>query len=230
VPQRQQDRSKATRATLIATARRLFAEHGYAAVPAGEIVAEAGLTRGALYHHFQDKQGLFQAVFMELEAEVEAEIKAAMAAAREPAVAALGTFLAICERPEMIQIGLTDAPAVLGWQTWRQIEAQHGLGLITGFLRQASEQGALVTDAVDVLAKLMLSALIEAALVIANAADRSSARQQAQEALLALFAGLADRQSHQSLLAMFGTSTMSTTDSVPGATGSASTTTDAGHG
>ena len=78
MPQRQQDRSKATRAALIATARRLFAEHGYAAVPAGEIVAEAGLTRGALYHHFQDKQGLFEAVFVELEEELGAEIRASM--------------------------------------------------------------------------------------------------------------------------------------------------------
>jgi AcrR family transcriptional regulator len=202
--QRQQDRSRATRGTLIATARRLFAERGYAGVPAGEIVAEAGLTRGALYHHFQDKQGLFRAVFMELESEVAAEIRAAMASAAEPATAALDSFLAACERPEMIQIGLTDAPAVLGWQAWREIESEHGLGLITDFLRQASDAGLLVTNAVDVLAKLLLSALIEAALVIANAPDRAAARQQAFEALLALLAGLADRESHQSLLAAFG--------------------------
>jgi AcrR family transcriptional regulator len=201
--QRQQDRSKATRATLIATARRLFAERGYAGVPAGEIVAEAGLTRGALYHHFQDKQGLFKAVFLELETEVAEEIRAAMAVAAEPAGAALGTFLTACERPEMIQIGLIDAPAVLGWQTWREIESEHGLGLITEFLREASEAGELVTTAVDVLAKLLLSALIEAALVIANAQDRAAARQQAFEALLALFAGLADHEAHRSLLGLF---------------------------
>lgn len=202
--QRQQDRSRATRGTLIATARRLFAERGYAGVPAGEIVAEAGLTRGALYHHFQDKQGLFRAVFVELEAEVAAEIRAAMATAADPARAALDSFLAACERPEMIQIGLIDAPAVLGWQAWREIESRHGLGLITDFLRQASDAGLLVTNAVDVLAKLLLSALIEAALVIANAPDRAAARQQAAEALLALLAGLADRDSHRSLLAAFG--------------------------
>jgi AcrR family transcriptional regulator len=201
VPQRQQDRSKATRAALITTARRLFAEHGYAAVPAGEIVAKAGLTRGALYHHFQDKQGLFEAVFVELEEELEAEIRASMTTGSgAPVISALGTFLTACERPEVIQIGLTDAPAVLGWQAWRRIEEEHGLGLLIDFLNVAKAQGELVTDAVDVLAKLMLSALIEAALVIANAEDRALARRQAQEALLAMFAGLSNPESPGSLL------------------------------
>ncbi|HEX4222250.1 MAG TPA: helix-turn-helix domain-containing protein [Pseudonocardiaceae bacterium] len=203
MPQRQQDRSKATRAALIATARRLFAEHGYAGVPAEDIVAEAGLTRGALYHHFQDKRGLFEAVFVELESELDDEIRASMTKAGEPVVNALDHFLAACERPEVIQIGLIDAPAVLGWQTWRRIEEEHGLGLITDFLRAARARGELVTDAVEVLAKLMFSALIEAALVIANAQDRALARRQAQESLLALFAGLSNPEAHRSLLAAF---------------------------
>jgi AcrR family transcriptional regulator len=201
--QRQQDRSKATRATLIATARRLFAEHGYAGVPAGEIVAEAGLTRGALYHHFQDKQGLFEAVFIQLETELGEEIRASMTATEGPVASALDQFLDACQRPEVIQIGLIDAPAVLGWQAWRKIEEEHGLGLIMDFLHAARAQGELVTDAIDVLAKLMLSALIEAALVIANAEDHALARRQAQEALLALFAGLADPAAHRSLLGAF---------------------------
>ena len=204
MPQRQQDRSKATRAALIATARRLFAEHGYAAVPAEQIVAEAGLTRGALHHHFRDKHGLFEAVFIELEGELGAEIRAAMtASATDPVVDALDTFLTACERPEVVQIGLTDAPAVLGWQTWRRIEQEHGLGLLVDFLRMARDRGELVTDAIEVLAKLMLSALIEAALVIANAEDRATARRQAQEALLALFAGLSNAEAHDSLLGAF---------------------------
>ena len=204
MPQRQQDRSKATRAALIATARRLFAEHGYAAVPAGDIVATAGLTRGALYHHFQDKQGLFEAVFIELEGELGAEIRASMtASAGDPVIDALGTFLTACERPEVIQIGLIDAPAVLGWQAWRRIEEEHGLGLLIDFLNVAKARGELVTEAVDVLAKLMLSALIEAALVIAYAEDRALARRQAQEALLALFAGLSNPEAHNSLITEF---------------------------
>jgi AcrR family transcriptional regulator len=213
VPQRQQDRSKATRAALITTARRLFAGHGYAAVPAEQIVAEAGLTRGALHHHFGDKHGLFEAVFVELEGELGAEIRAAMtASATDPVADALDTFLTACERPEVVQIGLTDAPAVLGWQAWRRIEEEHGLGLLVDFLRMARDRGELVTDAIDVLAKLMLSALIEAALVIANAEDRATARGQAQEALLALFAGLSNAEAHDSLLGAFHVERQSTPD------------------
>jgi len=79
----QQDRSRSTRAALVATARRLFAERGYAHVPAAEIVTETGVTRGALYHHFADKQALFRAVFEELEGEVTAEIAAASDETRE---------------------------------------------------------------------------------------------------------------------------------------------------
>lgn len=197
MPQRQQDRSKATRATLIATARTLFAERGYAAVPAEEIVAQAGLTRGALYHHFRDKQGLFEAVFVELEGEIGEEIRASMAQQGDPVDNALDRFLTVCERPEVIQIGLIDAPAVLGWQAWRRIEEEHGLGLMIDFLEMARQAGELVTDSVDVLAKLMLSALIEAALVIANAQDHALARRQAQQSLLAMFAGLSNPETRR---------------------------------
>ena len=92
---------------------------------------------------------------------------------------------------------------MLGWQRWRQIEQEHGLGLLIDFLQLAKAQGELVTDAVEVLAKLMLSALIEAALVIANAEDHALARRQAQEALFALFAGLSNSEGHRSLLTSF---------------------------
>src|SRR6266496_3807709 len=109
----QQERSRATRAALVGTARGLFAQRGYAHVPAEEIVAAAGVTRGALYHHFGDKQGLFRAVFEELEAEVTAEITEAASSATEPTAAivmGLGRYLDICQRPEVARIVLTDAP------------------------------------------------------------------------------------------------------------------------
>jgi AcrR family transcriptional regulator len=189
----QQERSRATRAALVTTARRLFAERGYAHVPAEEIVAAAGITRGALYHHFADKQQLFCAVFEELEDEVTAEIAAAIAAAPDRPtgmVLGLGRFLDVCQRPEVTQIALTDAPAVLGWQTWRAIEARHGLGVITQGLQAAAQEGLLVDAPVPVLAQLVLSAVIEAALLIAHAADPAAARADAEQALLALLSGM----------------------------------------
>lgn len=202
--QRQQDRSRATRTALIATARELFTEHGYANVPAEDIVARAGLTRGALYHHFQDKQGLFKAVFLELEDELAERIRAAMADSDQPVLAALDAFLSACEEPAMVRIGLTDAPAVLGWAAWREIEAEHGFGLIVEFLQTAGEAGLLVTDKIDVVARLLLSASIEAALVIANAEDRPKARAEAREALLVLMSGLADQSKFAAITETFG--------------------------
>lgn len=177
----------------MATARRLFAERGYAHVPAAEIVTAAGVTRGALYHHFADKQELFRAVFEELESEVTAEIATAIAAAPDRAagmVVGLGRFLDVCQRPEVTRIALTDAPAVLGWKSWREIEAQHGLGVITHSLQAAATEGLLVDAPVPVLAQLVLSAVIEAALLIAHAADPGAARAEAEQALLALLSGM----------------------------------------
>lgn len=173
----------------MATARTLFAERGYAGVSADELVSEAGLTRGALHHHFGDKAGLFRAVLEQLDAELSAELGAAVAGAADTAsrmVIGLGTFLDICQRPEVLRISLTDAPAVLGWQTWREIEAKHGLGLIINLIEQAVAEGAVIAQPAEVLAQLVLSVTIEASLLIANGA----ARQDVEPALIALLAGL----------------------------------------
>jgi AcrR family transcriptional regulator len=198
MPRRSQAaRSRATRGALVATARALFAERGYADVPAEEIVAAAGVTRGALYHHFTDKQGLFRAVFEELEGEVTGEITAAIEAAPDQptAIAAgLGRFLDVCQRPEVRRIALTDAPAVLGWQTWREIEAQHGLGVIMRGLEAATQEGLLLPAPVSLLAQLVFSAVIEAALLIAHAADPQTTRADAERALLALLTGMLRQQ------------------------------------
>jgi AcrR family transcriptional regulator len=188
----QQERSRSTRAALVGAARRLFAERGYAQVPAAEIVTSAGVTRGALYHHFAGKQELFRAVFEELEGEVTAEITAAISTAPDQPtgmVVGLERFLDVCQRPEVTRIALIDAPAVLGWQTWREIEARHGLGVITDGLEAAAAEGLLAAAPVSVLAQLVLSAVIEAALIIANAADAKAARADAERALLALLSG-----------------------------------------
>jgi AcrR family transcriptional regulator len=164
------------------TARVLFAERGYAGVSADDIVASAGLTRGALHHHFGDKAGLFRAVFEELEAELAEEIAAAVGGADPAArmLVGLGAFLDICQRPDVRQIALTDAPTVLGWETWRAIESEHGLRLIKELISESGADGP-----VDVAAQLVLSVLIEAGLMIANGADRASVEQT----LLTLLSG-----------------------------------------
>jgi AcrR family transcriptional regulator len=189
----QQDRTRATRAALLTAGRTLFAQRGYAAVPAEEIVAAAGLTRGALQHHFGDKKELFRAVFEQLESEVPARVSAAVAGQPDSwatATAGLTAFLDACQDPEILQIALTDAPAVLGWAEWRAIETRHGLGLIQAVLEQAMAEGAITRQPVDVLAHLVLSAVIEAALLIAHAPNHDPARARAERALRALLDGL----------------------------------------
>jgi len=192
-PRTQQERTRATRAALITAGRALFAQRGYAAVPAEEIVAAAGVTRGALQHQFGDKKELFRAVFEQVEGELPARVSAAVTGQPDSwaaATAGLTAFLDACQEPEILQIALTDAPAVLGWVEWRAIEARYGLGLIQAVLEQAMTEGVIARQSVDVLAHLVLSAVIEAALLIAHASDHDTARARAERALRALLDGL----------------------------------------
>lgn len=173
--------------------RELFTERGAAAVSAEQIVARAGVTRGALYHHFRDKNDLFRAVFEELEERLCAELAALMDArptAVEGLLAAVTGFLDAARRPEVHRIGLVDAPAVLGWARWREIEARYGLGLLTDRLRAAEAEGAVLTGPPEVLAQLALGLAIEAALMIA-ASDRPEwTRARVESTLSAVAAGL----------------------------------------
>jgi AcrR family transcriptional regulator len=162
-------------------------------VSAEQIVAAGGVTRGALYHHFTDKHDLFQAVFEQVELEITEEIAQVIADAPDSLSAtpmALGRFLDLCERPDVLRIALTEAPAVLGWATWREIEASHGLGLLTEALQPAAGEESTLPASAAVLAQLVLSAVIEAALLIAHAPDRSAARRQCEQGLLVLLGGL----------------------------------------
>lgn len=192
----QQDRSNSTKADLVAAARELFAARGYQAVPADEIVRTAGVTRGALYHHYADKQGLFRAVVEELEREITADVDAAFRRAPDPAsgmAVALEVFLDSCMRDDVRQISLTDAPAVLGWAAWREIEAEHGLGLLVDVLTRGIEDGRLTPQPVHALAQLALAAVMEAARMIAEADDPAAARADAQQVLGTWFAALVRR-------------------------------------
>ena len=189
----QQDRSAGTKAALVAAARELFAERGYQAVPADEITRAAGVTRGALYHHYADKQGLFRAVVEELERELTEEVAKAFGSAPDALTgmtAGLGVFLDACLREDVRRISLTDAPAVLGWETWREIEAEHGLGLLTGVLESARADGLITDVPVAALAQLVLSAVMEAARMIAAADDPARTRADVQQVLAGWLAGL----------------------------------------
>jgi AcrR family transcriptional regulator len=196
---RQAERSQATRERLVAAARELFARRGYADVGTEEIVGRAEVTRGALYHHFSDKRDLLRAAHEELEAELAEKIGAKIAAEAEAGAGArevleLGAraFLDACERPEIARITLVEAPAVLGWSEWREIDERYGLGLVTGALELGMEQGAIRRQPTRPLAHLLLGAMGEAGMMIANADDPAAARREVEPALLGLLDGLGD--------------------------------------
>jgi len=193
----QAERSEATRGALIAAGRRLFAEHGYEAVSAEQIVRAAGVTRGALYHHFGGKPELLDAVYDQLEREVTERIARVVLGSElesplEAMRAGVGAFLEECAQPEVRQIALTDAPAVLGWERWREIAAANGLGLIEASLAAAIEAGELRPLPVRPTAHLLLGALDEAAMLAARSEDPAD-RAEAAAVLGALLDGLAIR-------------------------------------
>ena len=175
-------RSEATRQQLVTAARALFGARGYAGVGTEEIVRAAGVTRGALYHQFRDKADLYAAVAEEVEAEIAERIAAGAAGAADDPVGALRAgaqlFLDACAEPEVERIILLDAPAVLGWEAWRDLAGRYGLGLVQLALQSAMDAGAIVPQPVVPLAHVLVGALDECALYVARAEDPPTARQE----------------------------------------------------
>jgi len=194
----QAERSGATRGALVAAARGLFAEHGYSGVGTEEIVRTAGVTRGALYHHFPGKRELFEAVYEQVEAEMAERIAAGALRgdARSPLDAMRAgaeMFLEACTEPEVQRIVLLDGPSVLGWDRWREIAAEHGLGLIEASLQAAIEAGAISPQPVRPLAHVLMGALDEAAMLVVQAEDPEKMRSEVGRTLDFLLGSLASR-------------------------------------
>jgi AcrR family transcriptional regulator len=173
--------------------RDLFTRRGYADVPTEEIVRRAGVTRGALYHHFRDKRDLFAAVVEELEQDVAERLVAAALSEADPweqQRAAIDAFLDVCLEPAVQRILLTDAPSVLGLAAWREIEAKYGLALVQAGLQSVIDAGYVEQQPVEPLAHLILGALVEGGLLIGRATDREAARREVGEGLDRILGGL----------------------------------------
>jgi AcrR family transcriptional regulator len=194
----QAERTAATRALLIGAARKLFADNGFADVSTQAIVASAGVTRGALYHQFDDKSGLFAAVYEEVERDLVADIARQIAddPPADPLEAmriAARLFLDRCSAPDVQQIVLIDAPAVLGWDRWRAVGVKYGLGVIEGMLAHAIAEGAIPEQPLRPTAHVLLGALDEAALFVSRAANRDQARKEMDAVCDRLISGIAGR-------------------------------------
>lgn len=182
VPRRTQgERTAQTRAALIAVARRLFGAEGFAEVGAERITREAGMTRGALYHQFANKAELFAAVLEQVEAEI-AERVAGAVTGFDPAdttgmlLAGADAWLDASSEPDLQRIVLLDGPSVLGWDRWREICLRHTVGLIAALIQDGIDRGSLPPQPVQALTHVLVGAVDEAALYIAQAADGAAAR------------------------------------------------------
>jgi AcrR family transcriptional regulator len=190
-------RSAATRDALIAAARPLFAQRGFGSVGTEEIVRAAGVTRGALYHQFDDKTELFAAVFEAVEAQLTQRIdgmvsNAGTADPVELMKIGAATWMLACTEPEVHRIVLVEAPAVLGYQRWREVGLRYGLGLVQSLLGYAMEVGAIRRQPTEPLAHVLIGALDEAALYVAQAADQQAALTDVTAVLNDLMIALAD--------------------------------------
>jgi AcrR family transcriptional regulator len=179
----------ATRAALLAVARRHFAQRGYSAAEIGRISAEAGVTTGAVYHHFAGKKGLFQAVAEDLEAEILAI--AAAAQGDDPwhrLRAGFDRLIDICAAPEMQRILFIEAPQVIGPEAWHEIELRYAFGALRALLTALIAAGRLKPYPVDLIARSLLALLREAAGELA----RSHREPVARAAVAAFVAGVLD--------------------------------------
>jgi AcrR family transcriptional regulator len=184
----QADRTALTRTALIAAARELFAEHGYAQIGTERVAQAAGVTRGALYHQFSDKAELFAAVLEAVEVDITTrliEVVSAVASVDpvDSLIAGVDAWLDASTEPEVRQIVLLDGPAVLGWERWREVGTRYGLGLVTGLLAELMDAGAIPRQPVDALAHVLVGALDEAVMFIATAPDPAQARDEAAAVL-----------------------------------------------
>jgi AcrR family transcriptional regulator len=187
------EQSKTTRRALLDAARQLFTQQGYVHTSVDAVAGAAGVTKGALYHQFRDKKSLFQAVFEEIEGEVVERLVAEASSLDDPIEMlrrGAQAFLDACLEPSVRRIALVEAPAVLGWERWREIEQAYGLGVAKLALTAAIDRGLLPRQAVEPLALILFGALIEAALALASADNTASARRDIGRAVTALIDGL----------------------------------------
>lgn len=189
----QSDRRAATRTGILQAARKRFGEHGFGATTIDQIGAGAGVAKGAVYHHFATKEAVFEAVFHEVSKDLAEQVSAVSSTKHDvlaAMVAATKAYFSACSEGPTGQIILKDGPAVLGWERWRQIDAEHFGGEIPRALGKAMKEGLIARQPVEPLARLLLGAVTEAAIACAGRPDIRKAGNEYGAALEALLEGL----------------------------------------
>ena len=188
------ERGTATRQLLLERAKQLFAERGFDAVSIDLVLQEARVSKGALYHHFGGKEVLFAAVLEDVEAFIVETVSAASVGALNPLDALRAGCDAwvrlVAEDPVVRRIAVIDAPSVLGWQAWRELEGRYAFGLLRGALGMAAEAGCFPPSHVAVFASMLLAVLNEMAMLIVRTEDRAFAGTMARDAIELLISRL----------------------------------------
>jgi AcrR family transcriptional regulator len=186
-----------TRTALLAVARQMFADNGYDGTGTEQIVAEAQVTRGALYHHFRDKADLFRAVMEEAAGEVAQRLTddqtQSEASPLDEISDGISAFLDVCVGGDFQRIVLIDGPRVLGEQAWDELVERYGRALLEEWLTRAIASGDMDPVPVRPLARLLIAMLTEASLAIAGAADPAATRAELGETLTRLLDGMRPR-------------------------------------
>ena len=180
---------RATRGQLIEVATRLFAEHGYEGTSIEAVLSAAGVSRGALYHHFPGKEALFEAVVVAVSDQVTADLAAAVSGRTDPVDAmrtAALAWIGLAADPVIQRIVLVDAPSVLGWERWRDMDGGRTLGTLRATLQAVSDSGRLPSALVNPFSHMILAALDEIVLVVARADDPVAAVAEGRMAVEAL--------------------------------------------
>lgn len=176
---RKVEQGQATRRLILDTATTMFAEEGYTVTSIEQVLQRTGAARGSLYYHFASKERLFEAVLERVASEITARIMATSATAGDP-VAMLRSgceaWLSAAEDSVARRILLREAPAVLGWERWREFDSRHGLGLIRLALEAIADGGGIEAKDVNFLSHVLSAMLGEAALLVAGADDPATAR------------------------------------------------------
>jgi AcrR family transcriptional regulator len=184
--------AEATREALVDAATVLFGTSGYSATSVDEIVAAAGVTKGAMYHHFTDKEALFRAVYerVQLQTSDKAVVEFLQPDSWEALVGGCRLWVDAHLDPAVRQISLTDAKAVLGWEGARAIETRYSAVALRGALRKAMTAGVIKRLPLRPLALMLTGALSEACLYVAEAGDTAAAREEVSALILELLCGL----------------------------------------
>ena len=194
VKSRREEAVDATRAALMASAEALFAEKGFAATSLDEVVSNARVTKGALYHHFRGgKRELFEEVFQEVDRRLAERIAAGVPPDATPwqlVESGIDAYLQACTDPVVRRIMFQEGPVAMGWTRWRELDGCASRELLSLAVATLLEAGEIRPQPVGLLTRLLFTTLGEAGMSVADAEDQESARAQARDLLLALVEGL----------------------------------------